>query len=486
MSQKSYLKKQIAQDLNPAKAILSGGESFLSFPIEKLVDDDAEEAVIASILIYNAYEPMSSILEAEDFYLMKYQLLWKAAAEVFNEGQEIDLISLGAMMRQKFPEEWDAIGQVAFLTGIMSSAKIHLGNHMTYASLVKDNSKRRRAVVAATDIAMQCFDLSVPYSTIAHRIESIIDLQIAPAKEAAMQTAYSLAEEVAHYVDQAQDGLTDKPISTGLIDLDRIIGGWYNRRLAIVTASTGIGKSTFLYNQAWYALKQGRAAAIWTLEITKRDVMFKMAALQSGVSVQLIRDGKMNSAQYGAFLEGLDWVRKQPLYINDSSSTTPREIFREAKRISSAHERSPLILIDYFQKLGVPADKRSDNMAVNFKWISEALIRTAKDLDLPVVAAVQAKAEVSQRRRKKDQFPGETEQQWTTELSKDTDVNIALWRDKDFPDGSMACRVYKSRPTDRTGGCEFFFDDSSGRMMNGQRRIFHLSDHHKAAGSSEE
>lgn len=461
------------QKTMPAAQAILGGAAYEQSAIDRLWDEPTERAAIAVALEYDgAFEVMSALVKAEDFWKLSHQYLWQSMQDLLTDGEAVNPVTVANRLRKT--NKFDAIGGHVALANITADI-VHAEGARSYASIVHDYAQRR-ALLSATDaIRKEVFDMSVPFTTAARRADGILEKVIVPDADRWLVPAYAATNEVLDYVESAMDGKLPKAVTTGLRDLDDIIGGWTRRRLHALVGCTGIGKSLALYNAALDAAKAGFKVALWSLEITRRDVMLQLIAMEAELSWDTVRDGKLSPEDYNRFLTASQTVANLPLAVNDGTDISPRDIYTEAKRMKETFGLDA-VFVDYYQLVqGVSAEHERETLT-RLKYVSNALLTTAKKLDVAVVMAAQAKPTVAD---KQDKRPGMYDIADCSQLSKDADVIIGLYRDDYYNEATEYSNqfdfiVRKNRIRNKYGTAAAYFNKACGRLRDGAKRKFYL------------
>lgn len=279
---------------------------------------EAEQSVIGSMIMdREAIIVASETLHREDFYHQQYGVLFEAMVELFNEEQPVDVVTLQNRLREKdVPAELSSMEFVGELvTSVPTSANIKY-----YANIVREKAMLRRLIKVNEEIANQCYlDRDSVEDIMAETEKQIFNLlqnrggeDFVPIKQIVIQ-----ALEKIEMASKQKGNVTG--IATGFVDLDYRMSGLQPSDLVLVAARPSMGKTAFVLNIAQYvAFHSNLATAIFSLEMSKEQLVNRLFALEARVDAQLLRSGNLADSDWEKLIEGAGTIGKSKLIIDDT------------------------------------------------------------------------------------------------------------------------------------------------------------------------
>lgn len=397
---------------------------------------EAEQSVIGSMIMdREAIIVASEILIREDFYHQQYGVLFESMVELFNEEQAVDVITLQNRLREKdVPAELSSMEFVGELvTSVPTSANIRY-----YANIVKEKAMLRRLIKVNEDIANQCYlDRDSVDDIMAETEKQIFNLlqnrngeDFVPIKQIVIQ-----ALEKIELASKQKGNVTG--IATGFVDLDYRTSGMQPSDLILVAARPSMGKTAFVLNIAQYvAFHNNLATAIFSLEMSKEQLMNRLFALEARVDAQLLRSGNLADSDWEKLIEGAGTIGKSKLIIDDTPGISISELRSKCRKYKLEHDLK-LIIIDYLQLMS--GSGRTDSRQQEISDISRSLKGLARELNVPVIALSQLSRQVEQR---PDHRPMLSDLRESGAIEQDADVVMFIYRDdyynKDTEDKNIA------------------------------------------------
>ena len=398
---------------------------------------EAEQSVIGSMIIdRDAVIMASEILVREDFYYQDCGILFESMVELYNEEQPIDVVTLQNRLREKdVPEQLKDIGFVGELvTSVPTSANI---KH--YANIVKEKSMLRRLIKVNEEIANQCYlgrdsledIMAVTEKKIFDLLQNKSGSDYVPIK-----TVVINALERIEQASRMKGNVTG--IATGFADLDYRTSGLQNSDLVLVAARPYMGKTSFVLNIAQYVtFHNNLCTAIFSLEMSKEQLVNRLFSLESRVDAQLLRSGSLADSDWEKLIEGAGTIGRSKLIIDDTPGISISELRSKCRKYKLEHDLK-LIIIDYLQLMS-GSGRSSDSRQQEISDISRSLKGLARELNVPVVALSQLSRQVEQR---PDHRPMLSDLRESGAIEQDADVVMFIYRDdyynKDTPDKNIA------------------------------------------------
>ncbi len=397
---------------------------------------EAEQSVIGSMIMdRDAIVMASELLIREDFYHQQYGVLFETMVELYNEEQPVDVITLQNRLREKdVPAELSSLEFVGELvTSVPTSANIKY-----YASIVKEKSMLRRLIKVNEEIASQCYLGRESLENImADTEKKIFDLlqnksggDYVPIKQVVIN-----ALEKIEQASRTKGNVTG--IATGFVDLDYRMSGLQPSDLVLIAARPSMGKTAFVLNIAQYvAFHSNLCTAIFSLEMSKEQLVNRLFSLESRVDAQLLRSGNLADADWEKLIEGAGVIGRSQLIIDDTPGISISELRSKCRKYKLEQDLK-LIIIDYLQLMS--GSGRTDSRQQEISDISRSLKGLARELNVPVIALSQLSRQVEQR---PDHRPMLSDLRESGAIEQDADVVMFIYRDdyynKDTPDKNIA------------------------------------------------
>ncbi|MCM1258166.1 MAG: replicative DNA helicase [Roseburia sp.] len=384
---------------------------------------EAEQSVTGSMIMdKDAIVTVMEMLTQEDFYHQQYGLLFQAMVELFNAGQPVDLVTLQNKLRSmNVPAEVSSLEFVRdLLTAIPTSANVK-----SYAQIVKDKAVLRRLIKITEDIENKCYaDTGELEEILADTERSVFGLlqnrsggDFVPIKEIVLN-----ALEKIELASKTQGNVTGIP--TGFVDLDYKMSGLQPSDFILVAARPSMGKTAFVLNVAQYvAFHEDMATAIFSLEMSKEQLVNRLFSLESRVDAQLLRSGNLADTDWEKLIEGAGVIGNSHLIIDDTPGISISELRSKCRKFKLEHDLK-LIIIDYLQLMS--GSGKSESRQQEISEISRSLKGLARELNVPVIALSQLSRAVEQR---PDHRPMLSDLRESGAIEQDADVVMFIYRD---------------------------------------------------------
>ena len=355
---------------------------------------EAEQSVIGSMLMdREAVMAASEIIDSADFYQHQYGILFETMLELYNEGTPVDLITLQDRLREKdVPPE---ISSLEFAKDLLSSVYTST-NVRQYAQIVYEKSILRKLIKESEETANICYLGKERVDDIMEdtekRIFSLLQKRntgdFVPIKDVVLN-----ALDKIELASKNRGSVTGIP--TGFIDLDYKTSGMQPSDLILIAARPSMGKTAFVLNIAQHmAFKNDVTAAIFSLEMSKEQLVNRLFSLESKVDSQSIRTGNLSDDDWAKLIESAGIIGKSNLIIDDTPGISVSELRSKCRKYKLEHNLG-IIIIDYLQLM--TGSKRSDSRQQEISDISRSLKEVARELSVPVIALSQLSRAVEQR-----------------------------------------------------------------------------------------
>ncbi len=384
---------------------------------------EAEQSVIGSMIMdRDAILTASDMLVKDDFYHQQYGILFETITELFNGGDAVDIVTLQNRLREKnVPPEISSLEYVGELVNAVPTS----ANVKYYAQIVQEKAVMRRLIKTNEEIANTCYlgneSLDVILEDTEKKIFQLLQTRMTsdyvPIKDVVLK-----ALERIEQASRTQGTVTGIP--TGFSDLDYKLSGLQPSDLILVAARPSMGKTALVLNIAQYvAFHEDMATAIFSLEMSKEQLVNRLFSLESRVDAQLLRSGNLSDADWEKLIEGAGIIGKSHLIIDDTPGISISELRSKCRKYKLEHDLK-LVIIDYLQLM--TGSGRSDSRQQEISDISRSLKQVARELNVPVIALSQLSRQVEQR---PDHKPMLSDLRESGAIEQDADVVMFIYRD---------------------------------------------------------
>ena len=384
---------------------------------------EAEQSVIGSMIMSkDAIVEASELITGADFYQQQYGIVFEAMVELHEEGKAVDLVTLQDRLREKeLPPE---ISSMEFVRDLLATVPTS-ANVKYYAEIVAEKSMLRKLIKTTEEIGNLCYlgkektqdILEVTEKKIFDLVQNRGNEEFVPIRQVVLN-----AIEKIEKASRTQGSVTGIP--TGFIDLDYKMSGFQPSDLILVAARPSMGKTAFVLNIAQYmAFHNDVTTAIFSLEMSKEQLVNRLLALESKVDSQNIRTGNLEDEEWAKLIEGANIIGKSHLIIDDKPGISISELRSKCRKYKMEHNLG-IIFIDYLQLM--TGSGRSESRQQEISEISRSLKALARELNVPVVALSQLSRAVEQR---PDHRPMLSDLRESGASEQDADVVMFIYRD---------------------------------------------------------
>ena len=387
--------------------------------------EEAEQSVVGSMLMdKDAILVASEIITGEDFYAKQYGIVFDACVELYNEGKPVDLITLQDRLREKdVPPEVSRLEFVReLLTSVPTSANVKY-----YAEIVREKSMLRRLIKVTDEISNTCYAGKEKLEDILETTEKkVFDL----VSKGDTGEFVPIRQVVINALDRIEAASKTKGnvtgVATGFIDLDYRTAGLQPSDLILIAARPSMGKTAFVLNIAQYvAFRSNITAAIFSLEMSREQLVNRLLSLESHVDAQAIRNGNLADADWEKLIEGAGIIGRSNLIIDDTPGISVAELRSKCRKYKLEHNLG-IVIIDYLQLMS-GGGRSTDSRQQEISDISRSLKALARELNVPVVALSQLSRAVEQR---PDKRPMLSDLRESGAIEQDADVDMFIYRDE--------------------------------------------------------
>lgn len=387
---------------------------------------EAEQSVVGAMLMdKDAILTAAEIISGQDFYQTAYGVIFDSMVELFNEGKPVDLITLQERLKEKdVPPE---IASLEFVRDLVSAVPTS-ANVKYYAEIVSDKAMLRKLIKLNDEINNVCYAGKEPLEAVLEKTEkSVFDLlqrrntgEYVPIKDVVLNALDKIEK-----ASKNKGSVTGIP--TGFIDLDYKLSGLQPADLILVAARPSMGKTAFVLNIAQYvAFRKDKTAAIFSLEMSKEQLVNRLFSLESQVDAQALRTGNMKDSDWEKLIEGAGIIGKSHLIIDDTPGISVSEL-RSKCRKYKLEQGLDIVIIDYLQLMTGSVGGRAESRQQEISEISRSLKALARELSVPVIALSQLSRAVEGR---PDKRPMLSDLRESGAIEQDADVVMFIYRDE--------------------------------------------------------
>ncbi|MBI2613300.1 MAG: replicative DNA helicase [Candidatus Levybacteria bacterium] len=384
-------------------------------------NEEAEQSVLGAILIdKDAIASVSSVIVPSDFYNPTNGVIFGAMLSLYEKGKPIDILTLrSAIKKNKNLKDVEPSYLTELINVVPTAANIE-----HYAIIIKDAATKRALIQAGSQIAEMGFVEDKEIDTILDRAESSI---FAISQKSSLRSFIPLKEALAESFDRIDElhkkGAGLRGIRTGFVDLDNTLSGMQESNLLILAARPGQGKTAMIVNIAQFvAVSDKKPVAIFSLEMSKEELVDRLLVGQADVDAWRIKTGKLSETDFTKLSNAMGELADAPIFIDDTPGITISEMRTKARRLLLEQNIS-LFIVDYLQL--VDPGRRYDNRVQEVSIVSQSLKNLARELKVPVLAVSQLSRAVEHRGERKPQLADLRE---SGAIEQDADVVMFLYR----------------------------------------------------------
>lgn len=416
---------------------------------------EAEQALLGAILSNNkAMEKVSEFLRPEHFANPVHGKIYEAAQHFIERGRIADPITLKAIFESD--DALKEVGGAAYLAKL-AAASTTIINAGDYGKQIFDRYIRRQLIALGNDVVNDAFAVSVDKEAI-DQIEDVEKRLYHIATEGEQEggpkeinQALKQSLEMVEHAMNAPDGLSG--VTTGLVQMDRLLGGLHDSDLIILAGRPAMGKTAMATTLAFNAAQKfeednkkpgavKKSVAFFSLEMSAEQLATRILSAKAQVSSHLMRTGKLTGEQFDELAAGVSLLNKLPLYIDDTPGITVGAIRNRARRLKRDKEKGlGLIVIDYLQLLSSAG--RSENRVQELSEMTRALKIMAKELNVPVLVLSQLSRLVEQRDNKRPQLSDLRE---SGSIEQDADIVMFVYREIYYLENDVPKRHLNETP----------------------------------------
>jgi len=385
---------------------------------------DAEMAVLGAMLLdRDAIARALECINEKCFYSNQHARIFEAIITLYDRNEAVDLITLTEELRKA--NGLDAIGGVSYLETVLSSVATSASVEY-HSKIVLEKSTLRRLIEASTQIINEAYGGQAEVADLMDRAErKIFEISGSKLRQGfvAMQDIIKDSFEMVEQLYQQKRYVTG--LETGFKDLDTLTAGFQAGDFVVIAGRPSMGKTSFALNIAQHvAIRQKLPVAVFSLEMTKEQLMLRVLCSEARVKSHSVRTGFVGKADWGKLTRAAGTLHDAPIYIDDSADLTVLEMRAKARRLKS-EVNIGLVVVDYLQL--IRGHQRAENRQQEISHISRSLKALAKELGIPVIALSQLSRAVEQR-EKKEKRPILSDLRESGAIEQDADVVLFIYR----------------------------------------------------------
>lgn len=400
--------------------------------------EEAEQGVIGSMVMNpKAITIASEMLKKEDFYQQQYGILFETMVEMSEEGKPIDMVLLrNRLLEKKVPPEISDMQYVRDLFDLVPTS----ANIRNYCQIVRDKAVLRRLIQLTDSIQNDCYTDQGNVDEILERSEKeLFQLfqqgasdDFVPIRQVVLDTLRTIEK-----ASKTKGNVTG--LATGFTDLDYMTSGFQNSDLILVAARPSMGKTALVLNIAEYmAFRKNKHVAIFSLEMSKNQLMNRLFAMEGHLNSQDLRNGNLKDEEWTRLINTAGEIGNSNLMIDDTPGISVRELRTKCRKYQVEHGLD-IVMIDYLQLMSGSGTRNSDSRQQEISEISRSLKSIARELNVPVVALSQLSRAVESR---PDKRPILSDLRESGAIEQDADLVAFIYRDdyyhKDSEDKGIA------------------------------------------------
>lgn len=384
----------------------------------------AEQAVIVSMIMdREAITIASEVISGDDFYSRQYGVVFDAMVELNDEGRPVDVVTLSDRLKEKdVPPE---VSSLEFIKDLLDE-QITSANIGHYANIVAEKSVLRKMIRLNEEIANTCYAEKDGLETILEDAEKRMFELVQKRNTGDFVPIRQVVMNAMDKIEQASKNKGNVTgLATGFLDLDFRTAGMQPSDLILVAARPSMGKTAFVLNIAEYmAFKENHTVAIFSLEMSKEQLVNRLFSLESHVDSQHLRTGNLSDAEWEELIRSAGVIGKSNLIIDDTPGISISELRSKCRKYKLEHDLK-IIIIDYLQLMS-GSGRGSESRQQEISDISRSLKALARELHVPVIALSQLSRAVEQR---PDHRPMLSDLRESGAIEQDADVVMFIYRD---------------------------------------------------------
>ncbi|MFA7412262.1 MAG: replicative DNA helicase [Tissierellaceae bacterium] len=425
---------------------------------------EAEQSVLGSMILNKeAINSALEIIRPDDFYKEANREIFEAIIVLFNKNEPVDLITLSEELKRRGTLE--NTGGVTYLANL-SSGVATTANVRYYCKIVEEKSILRRLIISCDEVMLKSYEDSEEVNAIIEGAEkSIFDITQGRHREGFFPLNEVLLKSFSQIEERAANQGALTGVTTGFVDLDHKLSGLQKSDLVLLAARPSMGKTALALNIATNAALKGNArVAMFSLEMSKEQLVQRMISATAHVDLQKIISGRLSEDEWVQVISSMGPLSKAEIFIDDTAGISLMEMKAKSRRLK-IEKGLDLILIDYLQLMQM--EGRTENRQQEISAISRGLKALAKEMECPVVALSQLSRAPELRA---DHRPILSDLRESGAIEQDADVVLFLYRDDYYNEdsekkniGELIIAKHRNGPT---GNLDLVFKKEFTKFVN--------------------
>ncbi len=392
--------------------------------IEQLMPQnlEAEEAVLGAIMVNpRCLDKVISKLKPEYFYKPAHKYIYETILHLTNTNQPIDIVSVSDNLN--INQKLELVGGRAYINDLILKC-ISTANVSYYANVIEEKAIKRSLINAGSEITTSGYDLAPSAESLEQAEKLIFDI----SSKKTSSDLISIDNLVNDVYQQIEDRYKNKDqksgVETGFYDLDTLTNGFQKGTLVILAARPAMGKTAFALNIAQNAaIRYKKTIAIFSLEMSKSELVQRLMCSEAEVESQRLRSGNMQANDWGKLVDAMDTLSDAPIYIDDTPGCSLTDIRAKCRRLAMSDKNLSMIIIDYLQLMETSGRETDRNQQIS--QISRGLKILAKELNVPIIALSQLSRATEQRQ---DKRPIMSDLRDSGSIEQDADIVMFIYR----------------------------------------------------------
>lgn len=421
---------------------------------------EAERSVLGAILLNNEaiHRVVEIGIEPRDFYLAPHSRIFETLLSLSSRGQALDLITLSSALRDR--GWYEDIGGQPTLTALVEDT-FSIGNVVYYAKIVREKALLRRMIDIAGEITRDAFDgvdnVEEFLDDSEKKVFSVSDIQFSKS----FSSMQDILVSNMHAIEEAASkGSAVTGLPTGFTEFDKMTAGLHPGQLIIVGGRPAMGKTSLVVSAAQNAALQSKAVVmIFSLEMSKEELVMRMLSSQSRIDSKRLRLGRLVDRDWPRLATAADQLSKAKIFIDDSGALTVMDMRARSRRLMAQEKKIDLIVVDYIQLMQGSKSSRGDgSREKEISEISRNLKSLAKELKVPIIGLSQLSRALESR---PDKRPMLSDLRESGAIEQDADLVGFVYRDeyynKDSEDRGIAEFIISKHRAGETGTVRLAF-----------------------------
>lgn len=385
---------------------------------------EAEQSVLGAMLLdKEAVAAAAETLRGEDFYSENHKLIFECILDIYDRGNPVDLVTVSEGMRQR--GSLSAAGGSAYISDLSLSVP-STANIRYYIRIVEEKSILRRLIFASNDIIKESYDASEELDMIIdHAEKKIFDISQRNNARSFESIKTILLDTYTKIEEMTKNKGNIVGVPTGFTAFDQRTSGMNPSDFILIAGRPSMGKTSFAMNIAQYAALHAKVpVGIFSLEMSKDQLVQRMLSSEANIELQKIRTGDLSESDWVRLVQAAGPLSQAPIFIDDTPGITAMEMRSKARRLKMEHGLG-LIVIDYLQLMS--GRGKTENRQQEISEISRSLKALARELNVPVVTLSQLSRAPEART---DHRPMLSDLRESGAIEQDADVVVFLYRDE--------------------------------------------------------